>query len=199
MTTRLPDDLVAEIRAMHEGENRGYHAWSHPLRMLDDVRAVRDRLHDLLAVRCAIVTHDVVYDPRRRDNEERSAAFARSRLAGHVPDGTLDRVVRMVEATARHAVQDGLSADDASDTSHFLDLDLSIFGADPAAFEEYERGVRHEYRHVDLADYAAARAGILRAFLARGSIYLTEWGRDSFEMRARRNVARSIEALDALV
>lgn len=191
----LPYELVAELRSMHEDEGRGYHAWSHPLDMLRTMDTIPSPLRDRLAFICSVVTHDVVYDPRRSDNEELSAQFAEGRLAGLVPAETLARTARMNRATARHRPQEGLSADDLFDTMHFLDLDLSILGAAEDRFQHYEAGVRYEYRHVEWETFATRRADILEGFLRRETIYLTDWGRRSFEEAARHNMARSIETL----
>src|SRR4051812_28219094 len=68
----LNDALLEKIRDLHTGPERGYHAWSHPLALLKLFEQVRDRLHDPLAVYCAIVLHDAIYEPRRPDNEARS-------------------------------------------------------------------------------------------------------------------------------
>lgn len=191
----LPYEVVAEIRSMHEGEDRGYHAWSHPLDMLRTMATIPSPLRDHLAFVCSTITHDAIYDPRRTDNEELSAQFAERRLAGLIPPETLARTARMNRATARHRPQDGLSPDDLFDTMHFLDLDLSILGAAEDRFSRYEAGVRHEYRHVEWRTFAMRRADILEGFLRRDAIYLTDWGRRSFEEAARINIARSIETL----
>lgn len=191
----LPDDLVAELRSMHEGEDRGYHAWSHPLDMIQTMQPIRHLLHDKLAFLAAIVTHDAIYDPRRPDNEEQSALYAERRLTGVIPDVSLGRALRMIRATASHRPQEALSDVDLSDTLHFLDLDLSILGADRARFDAYEAGVRHEYRHVEWAAFASRRADLLERFLQRPVIYATDWGRSSFEAAARRNLRRSIAQL----
>lgn len=191
----LPDDFVGEVRTMHEGEDRGYHAWSHPLDMIQTMQPIRHLLHDKLAFLVAIVTHDAIYDPRRHDNEEQSALYAERRLAGVIPDVSLLRTARMIRATASHRPQDDLSDDDLWDTLHFLDLDLSILGADRIRFDAYEAGVRHEYRHVEWAQFASRRADLLERFLQRPVIYATDWGRSSFEAGARRNLRRSIAQL----
>lgn len=72
MRMPLPDDFIQEVRALHESEDRGYHAWSHPLDMIETMQPIRFLLQDRLAVLSAIVTHDVVYDAHRTD--KRSSA-----------------------------------------------------------------------------------------------------------------------------
>lgn len=191
----LGEKLLDEIRSLHSGPDRGYHGWSHPVALLALHAEVESLLHDPEAVRCAILLHDAIYEPRRADNESRSAALAAQMLKGLVPDSTLDRTLRLIEATARHAILAGLPADEAADMALFLDMDLSILGASHADFDAYEAGVRHEYREIPDAAFRAGRATILEGFLARDSLYFSDWGRTRFEAAARENLRRSVAAL----
>lgn len=193
----LPDALLAEIRSLHEGPERGYHGWSHPLALLALLTEVEEGLDDPLAVRCAILLHDAIYEARRQDNETRSAALAREMLGGHIPEASLERTIRLIEATQRHAINENVPADEAGDMAIFLDMDLSILGADAATFDAYEAGVRHEYREIPEAAFRLGRSAILESFLAREALYLSDWGRGRFERRARDNLRRSIEQLRA--
>lgn len=191
----FPETLVAKIRQLHSAPGRGYHGWSHPaalLRLLDEVETT---LRDPLAMRGAILLHDAIYEPRRSDNEARSAMLAREMLTGVVPADVLQRIVRMIEATAGHLVPAGLPADEAADMAVFLDMDLSILGAPEAEFDAYEAGVRYEYREAPEEAFRAGRAAILEGFLARETLYYSNWGRARFEAKARRNLERSIGQL----
>jgi predicted metal-dependent HD superfamily phosphohydrolase len=191
----LSDALLTEIQALHEGPDRGYHGWSHPLALLALLDEVEAELADPLAVRCAILLHDAIYEPRRADNETRSAELARRMLDGVVADSTLDRAVRLIEATQRHAIPKGLAPGDVDDMARFLDMDLSILGAKPQVFDAYELGVRHEYREVPEDLFRQGRAAILEGFLKREALYFSDWGRARFEARARENLKRSIAQL----
>ncbi len=191
----LTDALLNRIADLHRGPDRGYHGWTHPLALLDLWKDVRDGLDDPLAVRCAILLHDAVYEPRAADNEARSAALAAEMLDGVVPPETLARTVRLIEATAKHAIPDNLPADERGDMAMFLDMDLAILAAPQAEFDAYEAGVRHEYREVPEAAFRAGRARILEGFLARDALYLSPWGRAAFEAGARANLDRSIRRL----
>jgi len=188
----LSEAVFDEIRGLHAGPDRGYHGWSHPLALLALHAEIESRLHDPEAVRCAILLHDAIYEPRRADNESRSAALAARMLEGLVPDDTLARTIRLIEATARHAIPTDLANEEAADMALFLDMDLSILGASPNDFDAYEAGVRHEYREVP---EAAFRAAILEGFLARDALYLSDWGHARFEAAARANLRRSIAKL----
>jgi predicted metal-dependent HD superfamily phosphohydrolase len=152
-------------------------------------------LHDPFAVECAILFHDAIYEPTRTDNEQRSVALAKKMLAGVVPDDVLRRTVRLIEATQRHLVPDDLTAEETEDCRIFLDMDLSILGGDAVAFDRYEAGVRHEYRHVPETLFRQGRAAVLERFLARDPLYLSAWGRARFEAKGRENLRRSLRAL----
>ncbi len=191
----LDEALLDRIRDLHAGPDRGYHGWSHPLALLDLFEDVRTQLSDPLAVQCAILLHDAIYEPRAGDNEARSAVLATEMLDGIVPPATLTRTVRLIEATAKHTIPDGLPAEERADMAIFLDMDLAILAAPAAEFDAYEAGVRHEYREVPEAAFRAGRAAILEGFLARDLLYLSPWGRDAFEAKARANLARSIRRL----
>lgn len=191
----LPEALLEQIKQLHAGPERGYHGWSHPLALLKLFAEIEPHLHDPLAVRCAILLHDAIYEPRRTDNEQRSAELAAQLLKGVVPDDTLARTLRMIEATARHMIPASLPATEAEDMAHFLDMDLSILGARDYVFDRYEGGVRYEYRDIPALAFRQGRAAILEKFLERDTLYFSDWGRARFEVPARRNLKRSIEQL----
>ncbi|WP_157219738.1 HD domain-containing protein [Flavisphingomonas formosensis] len=191
----IDSKLIDAIRILHGGPDRGYHGWSHPLALLKLHAEVIDRLHDPLAVEGAILLHDAIYEPRAADNESRSAALAAQMLKDAMPEASLARAVRLIEATARHEIPAGLPSDEAADMAMFLDMDLSILAAPEEIFDAYEAGVRHEYREIPEASFRAGRTRILQGFLARPSLYLSDWGRERFETAARHNLMRSIARL----
>ena len=105
----------------------------------------------------------------------------------------------MIEATATHtpAVLGDAAAD--RDAALFLDMDLSILGAPPAAFDAYEEAIRREYDWVDEADWRKGRADVLKRFAARPAIFHTEVFGQRLEAPARQNIARSLARLAAIV
>ena len=76
-------------------------------------------------------------------------------------------------------------------------MDLSILGAGPDEFDAYERAIRREYSWVAEPAWRAGRAAVLRRFMERDRIFFSEEFRSRFEESARRNIARSLAALDA--
>jgi predicted metal-dependent HD superfamily phosphohydrolase len=179
-------ELLHELLGAYSEPNRHYHTTQHIaslLRLLDDLgQAVVDRDAAILA----ILFHDVIYDSRRSDNEERSAALARTRLALlGLPDEVIAKVEHWIHAT-KHA-QDFKTSD--RDLSLLLDLDLSTLAVAPAEYRAYADAIRREYRHVPDELYRAGRRRVLEGFLARDRIYRTDELRALWEEPARANIA----------
>jgi predicted metal-dependent HD superfamily phosphohydrolase len=98
-------------------------------------------------------------------------------------------VSELILAT-RHATSEG-----SADHAVLLDTDLSILGASPARFIEYESQVRREYSWVPEEGFRKTRAAILARFLERPRIYATDHFAHLLELQARSNLRNSIERL----
>jgi predicted metal-dependent HD superfamily phosphohydrolase len=181
------------LKALHAG--RAYHGWQHVEALLALWREHAALWHDREAARLAILFHDAVYDPRRADNERRSADLLRDWVGATVPPARLEAAAAMILATERHAVPEDLPAPVAADVALFLDMDLSILGADPAGFDAYDRAIRAEYAHVPEDAWRSGRGAVLRRLLARDPIFLTEPFRARHEAAARRNLRAAIDRL----
>lgn len=174
-----------ELVARYSEPHRAYHTLQHIEECLREFDASRHLARDPVAVELAIWFHDAVYDTKAHDNEEKSAELVR---VLKLPAGREDRVRGMILATKHAAV-----ADDA-DTRLLTDIDLSILGAAPARFAEYERQIRQEYSWVPEMVFTAKRGEILRGFLARPRIYGTDFFRDRLEAKARENLSGTLKA-----
>jgi len=176
------------VQAYSESHRR-YHDFDHIADCLEVFDAARHLTDQPDAVEMAIWFHDAVYDPRAQDNEQRSAALARSRLldAG-VGRDIADTVSRLVLATQSHASTE-------VSVAVLIDVELSILGQPESRFEEYQRQIREEYAWVPATILAAKRAQILGRFLARERIYSTNFFQQKLERRARENIQRSLRRL----
>jgi predicted metal-dependent HD superfamily phosphohydrolase len=144
--------------------------------------------------RLAAWFHDAVYTVGGADDSERrSAAMARESLALLGAGAALvEAVATAVLDTERHELGDG-PRDPARTVLH--DADLWILAAPTPRFDEYCAQVRAEYGDVPPADYAAGRSAVLRPFLVRGHVYLTDHARRGWEDAARENLARELTRL----
>ena len=108
----------------------------------------------------------------------------------------LERIRLIIEATATHVVPESESAAEAGDMAMFLDMDLSILGAEPVGFDEYEAAVRKEYAFVDDEGWRRGRAAVLRGLLEREWIFHSKLLRGLYEDAARKNLRRSMASLE---
>ncbi|AZO12653.1 MULTISPECIES: hypothetical protein [unclassified Mesorhizobium] len=193
----IDEALKSELSALYQAEDRHYHSLAHIEAMLALAADCRHLLHDPDAVAAAIWFHDAVYDSRAKDNEPKSAGLAEQRLSGRADAQRLARIAAMINATATHQLPSFADTKAAHDAALFLDMDLAVLGAEPDAFEAYETAVRREYDWVEEPMWRAGRAAVLKNFLARPHIYHTDEFRQRFEPQARRNLERSLAALQA--
>lgn len=183
------DELYAGLVAAYSQPHRHYHTIRHLaecLRVFDTVRLHAVHPHE---VELALWFHDVVYNPRASDNEARSArAAADAATLLNLPADAVARIVDLVLATEHRNVPS------TADAGLLIDVDLSILGADPQRFREYEADVRREYAHVPEATFNAKRAEILKSLLARDRIFVTD-ALTPLEEPARANLAWSVRKL----
>lgn len=183
----------AVVRRYAEPE-RHYHDAAHIAACLAWFDEVRDQIVDPVAVELAVWLHDVIYDARVLDNEERSADFARAALlkAGAAGD-LVRRVAALILTTKSH------EPGSVRDAPWLLDIDLAILGQAAETFAAYDAGIRAEYAWVDPATYVKKRREVLERFLSRPRIYYTDYFRVRFEATARANLVRAIERLEGAV
>lgn len=188
--------LKAELSALYSAEDRHYHGIAHIQALLGLLDENRPSFSDPEAIEAVIWFHDAIYDSRAKDNEARSADLARERLTEVAGAERLNRIVRTIEATATHTVPDIEPETARCDAALLLDMDLSILGAEPDAFDAYEAAVRREYAWVEEPLWVIGRGNVLKTFLARDHIFHTDIFRSRYELKARENLQRSIDALE---
>lgn len=179
------DQKFAEISAAYAGPGRFYHTLDHVLAVLATVDFLASVGKNLNAVKLAAWLHDVIYDSRASDNEERSAEYAEQfckELA--IPEG--HQVAALIRRTKTHDAGDDL------DAKVLLDADLSILGADQPRYQAYAENIRREYAWVPEPEYRKGRRQVLERFLGRPRIY---YFLSHLEQPARRSLSVEIARL----
>ena len=166
--------------------HRAYHNAAHVTAMLEAL-ASRGVLTPTLAL--ATWAHDLIYDPRRSDNEERSAEVFGEWLTAQGAPLNLVQAVKALILTTKHTLPPA-----TRDEALLIDADLSILGAEPEAFAAYDRSIGREYRDVPGLLYRTGRQKVLRSFLERERIYTTPEFTE-LEAPARANLTAALEAL----
>jgi predicted metal-dependent HD superfamily phosphohydrolase len=187
------DPVFDVLVAAYTAPDRHYHNLDHVADVLRVVSRLTGLADDPSALQLAVWFHDAVYDPRAKDNEDRSADLAVTLLGPvGVPRSDLERVGRLVRATAHLA---GSEPAGDRETAILLDADLAIFGASPERYQRYAAAIRREYAWVPEADYRAGRSRVLSHFLARPRIFRTDAMFAEGEAAARANLRAEVAAL----
>lgn len=184
-------NVFNSLVTLYSEPHRAYHNLKHVHNLLGWAENCGEKIEDFQTLSFAIWFHDAIYDTRRNDNEEQSANLAVAKLRSlKVSDAQIAIVRQVILATKTHDLTD-LNFDGRL----FLDLDLSIFGADELAYQAYSRAIRREYDFVPELLYRNGRQQILQNFLKRDFIYSTEICQEKFELSARENIQREIVEL----
>jgi predicted metal-dependent HD superfamily phosphohydrolase len=182
----------AAVVAAWSEPHRRYHDLAHLAAVLGLVGELGGAATDPAAVRLAAWYHDVVYDPRRGDNEEVSAERARAGLRGLVPAERVEEVARLVLLTAGHD-----PAPDDANGAVLCDADLAVLAGPPEAYAAYASAVREEYGHLSDAEFTAGRTAVLEHLLALPGLYRLPAVADEWTPRARANLAAELSLLKA--
>jgi predicted metal-dependent HD superfamily phosphohydrolase len=181
------------LAAAYSEPYRHYHNLDHIEQCLAEFDAVAALAGCPDELEFAVWLHDVVYDPKASDNEEKSALWATAVLSGLTPPPARDllacRIRDLIIATAHTQTPTN------HDAQLIADIDLAILGQSREVYDEYERRIRAEYAWAPAEAYALGRSRVLRRFLGRQRIYFTERFEVLYGAQARENMRRAVAAL----
>lgn len=187
-----PVGLYDELIACYGAPTRHYHSLQHLEECIACHQELRASMQRPAELEMALWFHDAIYDARAKDNEVRSAEWARAALRAAGCAAVVGQRVHDLVMATRHE-----TAAAVSDAGLLVDIDLAILGAARERYDEYEVQIRAEYAWVPLPAYREARAALLRGFLARPAIYANSIMRERFEAAARGNLSRALSQLGA--
>jgi predicted metal-dependent HD superfamily phosphohydrolase len=186
------ESTLEELVRAYAEPHRHYHTLDHVADLLR-LWEKHGGASDAGAVRLAILFHDAVYDPMRRDNEAASAKLAVRQLSAlGFPQQLLGKIETYILATRHGAAPQAM---EDADLDMLLDLDLSVLAAASDRYRIYALAIRQEYSAVPDALYRPGRRRVLEGFLARPQIYRIERLRTLWEAAARANLSGEIAAL----
>lgn len=187
----VAEKTFSQIVAAYSTPNRYYHTLKHIDRVLEVIQALEYQTQDFKTVQFAAWFHDIVYDTKAKDNEEKSAARAVELLLPlSIPSNAIKNVKRLILTTQTHQA---LTSD--SDAQVLLDADLAILGSNPSEYSKYAQAIRQEYFWVPEIEYFIARKQVLENFLLRENIYFTQEIQQRREKTARNNLEAEIEKI----
>ena len=188
------DELFGELIVRYSEPHRKYHTLQHLAECLEHFRELSALAEFPAEIELALWFHDAVYDVARNDNETRSADWARASLLAQSAASAMrvaaQRVHGLIMATRHDAAPAG------RDAGILVDADLWILGAPAGRFDEYERQIREEYRHIPDFLFRPKRKALLQKLLRRPRLFSTGIFFARCEPQARANIARSLARLE---
>lgn len=187
--------LWREILSAYTNTNRHYHTLEHLSDLFSQADQFSSQIEDFDTLELSIWYHDIIYQCLRKDNEEKSALFAKYRLeAINYPRQKLVRCYDQINATKKHELPENSSD---LDTALLLDFDLSILGSDWTVYEKYCDKIRKEYSIFPTFLYNRGRKKVLKQLLGRPQLYFTNYYVEQYEEKARKNLQKELVILSA--
>jgi predicted metal-dependent HD superfamily phosphohydrolase len=177
-----------ELETAYTSRARYYHNLEHLEQLLTELDPVKAQVGELDTLLFAIFYHDIVYKPTKSNNEQQSALLFKKRIS-QTSFPRLEACIQQIEATKDHKP----SLD--HDTNILLDLDLSILGKSPKAYQTYRENIRKEFGVYPDFVYRKGRKQVLEDLLARASIFKTDFFKAAYEQQARENIRLELDQL----
>lgn len=185
-------DVFDELWEIYNHPSRAYHDIDHIYDMIAKLKESEHLIQSPLGsanLLMAIWFHDVVYDPLRDDNEQKSSEFLMEKMAPFILEENLKWISKAILATTDHKPNKN------ADIQLLLDLDLSRLGEHWDAFQYYSEQLRKEYIDVPDYDFCKNRMEFLTKLLKRPRIYGTDHWYNQLEISAQNNIKKAIECL----
>ncbi len=180
------DDLVMRYSEKH----RYYHTLDHVYDCLKAFDGVADKISDRFSIEVALWFHDVIYYPKRGDNEAVSAKHAGVFLKNTtIPEADIKYIEDLILLT-KHP-----SAPSTFDEKCLIDIDLLTLGSDVRKYDKYEAAIRKEFSFAPSFLYKKGRKKVLKSFINSESIFQTDYFCERFESQALENLKRAVKNL----
>ncbi len=178
--TKLIETLWSELEKAYTSSTRYYHTLTH----LEEIYQVLPTLN--MMSEFSIFYHDIIYNVSRNDNEEQSAYLCEKRLQLLGVSSELRKAVsQLIIETKTHQPS-------SQTNTLFLDADLSILGSTWEKYKNYFQNVRREYAFYSDDSYNVGRKKVLKQFLKKERIYISDYFYERYEEKARKNIEQEL-------
>jgi predicted metal-dependent HD superfamily phosphohydrolase len=177
--------LWKEIETSYSKENRHYHTLSH----LEAIYKALESFPLTPLMEFSIFYHDIIYNIEEKDNEEQSSLVAKRVLTElNTPNKLIEEVSLLIMETKRHNST-------LKENQLFLDADLAILGSSKENYIKYTQQIREEYHIYNNYNYNKGRKALLKSFLEKDSIYLSNFFYQKYEKQAKENILKEYNSL----
>jgi predicted metal-dependent HD superfamily phosphohydrolase len=163
-------DITVEWVLKHwNGPNRFWHTPEHLFNMLVGIKELKDNHickeneYNILVI--SALFHDIIYDTKKEDNEEKSVDLMLSTINNQIVDNSvhisekrikedIDKIIHIILATKIHNNNDEIC-------KKFNDLDTNILDARFIDMLDWENKIRQEYKWIEHKEYKKKRIKFL--------------------------------------
>lgn len=186
----LINELWNEIECRYSSKKRFYHTLQHLENLLTQLTEVKGKIKNWDIILFTLFYHDLIYNPIKSDNEEKSAELAQKRMLQiSLSNEDIELCKNQISATKSHNISPN------TDTNYFTDADLCVLGQSWQLYSMYFKNVRKEYSIYPDFLYNPGRKKVLKHFLAMDKIFKTDYFFDKFERQARLNLEEELKLL----
>ena len=179
------------LKLHYTDPKRFYHTFNHIKTLLDSLYDFHITNIEKIKIELAIWFHDIIYDPKQKNNEEVSSReFTFFGIEVGLDFDLIEEIVNMIIAT-KH--------DDSAKTrleKIMCDIDLKQL-----AFPEYiqnSNNVKKEFAHLTNKEWKKGRSNFLKTFINKEFIYYTNEYRGALEDTARINLQKELNYINTL-
>lgn len=181
----------AKFDKHYSKSHRHYHNFEHLHHMFGWTEKLSEHIIDMPSIKLAIWFHDLIYNPLKKDNEIKSAKYARLCMTDwQLPKEQIEKVEAFILATTKHQ-----ASSSNIDEYIFLDIDLAILGSTKERYLAYITAIRKEYAIYPNILYKPGRKKVLQNFLNREFLYFTPFMREELASKARANLLMELGML----
>jgi predicted metal-dependent HD superfamily phosphohydrolase len=101
----MSQEIFTDIATADSSADRHYHNLTHILQVLQIIDEMRPQAENPAALEFAAWFHDIIYDPKAKDNEEKSAEYATNILnLIKIPSSIIEKVGKFTSCTLRQSL-----------------------------------------------------------------------------------------------
>uniref|UniRef100_T1JP89 HD domain-containing protein n=1 Tax=Strigamia maritima TaxID=126957 RepID=T1JP89_STRMM len=199
-SSEISEKWWLKLEEEYSQESRKYHNLQHIFQIFQHYDRCSSNLQSKDAVAFAVFFHDLTYNPKTSDNEEKSTEiFKNFAKDAQIPveSPLFVQVTDLILLTKTHLTDEHMEPGKTGceDKHYFLDFDMAILGNSLEDYNVYSEQIRQEYNFLSDLMYNALRVKVLKSFLQIPYIFATDEFRQKYEEQARQNIQAEIERL----
>lgn len=191
------NELFDDVVKRYSVKNRHYHNMQHIFGVVSMWDAHKHLLCHPDEIFVAAIYHDIVYNPKKQNNEFLSAVYFEKKVLPLIKSKNFEglfvtlAILATIHDPESHKIY---KKEHNKDILYLLDFDLETLGTrHQSTYDWYKDGVRKEYKMYSDEEYNQGRIKVLQSFLDRKKIYLTKEFK-KIEKNARKNLQNEINS-----